>query len=66
MPPDKQPVPLANVHPRWWALKLLEASTKRTQPERIKAIDAVTDEMVRAGLCRDRFELKEWRYGRLV
>lgn len=63
MEPDKQPVPLATVHPRWWALKLLAAANDR---DPIKAIDKVTDEMVMAGLCRPRSELKEWRYGRLV
>lgn len=60
---DKPLPELATVHPRWWALKLLAAANDK---DPIKAIDAVTDEMVRAGLCRPRDELKEWRYGQIV
>lgn len=65
MNPDKQPAELSTTFPRWWALKLLQASNY-PKDERIKQIDAVTDEMVRAGLCRPRDELREWRYGQLV
>lgn len=65
MDPDKHPPELSTTFPRWRALKLLQASNY-PKDERIKAIDAVTDEMVRAGLCRPRSELKEWRYGQLV
>ena len=63
MNPDKQPPELSTTFPRWWALKLLAAAHDK---DPIKAIDAVTDEMVRAGLCRPRDELREWRYGQIV
>ena len=63
MNPDKQPPELSTVFPRWWALKLLAAANDK---EPIKAIDAVTDEMVRAGLCRPRDELGVWKHGQLV
>lgn len=59
---DKQPVLLSSTFPRWWALKLLAAANDR---DPIKAIDAVTDEMVRAGLCRPRDELGVWKHGQL-
>lgn len=61
--PLPEPVPLSSTFPRWWALKLLAAANDK---DPIKAIDAVTDEMVRAGLCRPRDELREWRYGQIV
>lgn len=66
MSPDKQAPELSTTFPRWWAIQLRAAMFCSTQPERIKAIDAVTDEMVRAGLCRPRDDLREWRYGQIV
>ena len=62
---DKQPAELSTTFPRWWALKLLQASNY-PKDERIKQIDTVTDEMVRAGLCRPRSDLGVWKHGQIV